>query len=236
MRISEDRVRRIIREELLREAMGGGDVDERSASLTNVNSKNRAMAAEDVQPLIDRAREKTWIDEARHELALEGLIRFQQINEISGRMSSADPFWRNGFWYSLDKNLATAGAREIQKTIAERRPKQQVWAGWEDSWIESFEHARFMFNQLNESVMVHLQSGGGSPMMSAMYFARAMRELDANPEPLDKLEALRAATKDLTRFFSDPSFEDYHEQVIDLLVSDPEGVLQAAELASSMIM
>lgn len=244
MRITESRIRRIIREELLREVAGGGDVDERFASLTNFSSELSATMAAKVRPLVYHMRALVEDEEiADGELAVEGIVRFQRIKEIAGRMPGGKPFTSSHFWQNLDEDLRKLRLDRVRETVAAARRRRRDQSGyWDAKRLTNYWAAAQAFGALtvpatNPETYPEWDEGvmPSEIIEKSVSFAKAMRDLESDPNDLEILETLRDGSGTIAKFLGDPELEDYHEQIIDLVAGDPNDVLQAIELASNFV-
>jgi len=244
MRIDERRIKQIIREELLREMSGDSEVDASFASLTNPNSDLSTRHARSAELVIERMREVVSRDKIRDgDLALEGITRYKRIKEIAGKEPGGRPYNPYSFLPHLHDYLWSAGLKNIGDNIyevhrADPPPKPTAWI---KENLANFRAAEDAFSMLGGAMWYdgpEWDEGGiaSYTIDNAVKFARAMRNLDDNQRELDLLMTLRSGPETLTKFFKDPDFEDYHEQIIALIAGGLEDCLQAIELVSSLTM
>jgi hypothetical protein len=109
MRIKESRIRRIIREELIREMSGDRNVDELFADLVNTNPEWSRDAVDYLPQVIELVkRDAGRIEYVEADDAVEGITRFQRIVKIASglRRTPGKDHYRIGlFRFILDQEL-----------------------------------------------------------------------------------------------------------------------------------
>jgi hypothetical protein len=239
MRITESRIRRIIREELIREMSGSGRVDELFANLVNTNPERSRNAAEYLPQVIELVKR----DAGRVEDAVEGVTRLQRIMEIASglpRTPGKDHYRVGLFRFILDQELRKLGLLGIIDFIEQSRREESL-RDWQNSKIPHLIDAMKHFVALQSHTLRAVEEWNGDyrstpVIMVSADFAYLMRQLDKHPDELELATTYRNGVETLVNFFKNPEYEDYHEQVARLVGGDLEDSAQAIELVSSLTM
>jgi hypothetical protein len=242
MRIKESRIRRIIREELIREMSGDRNVDELFADLVNTNPEWSRDAVDYLPQVIELVkRDAGRIEYVEAADAVEGITRFQRIVKIASglRRTPGKDHYRIGlFRFILDQELRKLGLLGIVDFI-EQSNQHESLREWQNSkipnLIDAIGHFVYLKSHASRAVEQWEDFRSSPVIMASEEFAHMMRQLDAHPDELELATTYRNGVETLISFFKNPEYEDYHEQVARLVGNSLDDSAQAIELVRSLM-
>jgi hypothetical protein len=240
MRISESRIRRIIREEagrVLRES-AGGSID-REALTRAVLDYHRAWTSGRIttrraQGLLDGVMSKDPAALGQDFIDYVGLTSdaFLAASEMNPGPLAVRP--TAGTYITLLANeMRKVGRDDIAGGLDARFVPGRM--GFEE--LKNLESALYLMLDFYFKGAEQFYKAGKWRTSNVNHFVSVMRALESDPDALGYFQELVDSIPKFVRFFKDREFEDYEERVISMI--DPanlSSVLQAAELVDSLAM
>jgi len=245
MRISESRVRQIIREETLRalqESVGGGiDREELARAVRDYHQtwmegggfNGKGITPRRARGLLDGVMRKDPSSMGQDFIDCVGLtsdafLAASGMGPGTGIRPSAGSYIN-----LLTREMRRVGREDVAEALAARFDPGRM--NFEE--LNSLEAALYLMLMFYFDGAEHFYKAGKWRTPHVRYFVRVIQDLERDPDTLRYYRELSESVPKFVRFFKDREFEDYEDNIISMI--DPTSLpstLQAAELVDSLAM